>query len=48
MAVFALASDLKDLRQRLGRIVVASIETHLRYADELGLIAADARPVITS
>ena len=24
MAMFALASDLKDLRQRLGRIVVAS------------------------
>jgi formate--tetrahydrofolate ligase len=24
MAVFALASDLKDLRTRLGRIVVAS------------------------
>ena len=30
-----------------GRIVVASIETHLRYADELSLIFADARPRIT-
>jgi hypothetical protein len=31
-----------------GRIVVASIETHLRYADELNLIFADARPHLTS
>lgn len=31
-----------------GRIVVASIETHLRYADELGLISGDARPRISS
>ena len=30
------------------RVVVASIETHLRYAEELGLIASDARPRITS
>ena len=27
MAVFALSSDLQDLRQRLGRIVVASTYT---------------------
>jgi len=30
------------------RVVVASIETHLRYADELGLISGDARRHITS
>jgi gas vesicle structural protein len=29
-------------------VVVASIETHLRYAEELGLSWADARPRITS
>ena len=37
-----------DLMGFEGRIVVASIETHLRYAEELGLIAADARPRLTS
>lgn len=31
-----------------GRVVVASIETHMRYAEELGLIWRDARPRITS
>ena len=29
-------------------VVVASIETHLRYAEELGLSWTDARPRITS
>ena len=29
-------------------VVVASIETHLKYAEELGLSWADARPRITS
>ena len=34
MAVFALSSDLQDLRQRLGRIVVAS--TYTRRAGDGG------------
>jgi formate--tetrahydrofolate ligase len=49
MAIFALASDIKDLRQRLGRIVVAS--THdgepvtaemLRCAGAMAVIMKDA------
>jgi hypothetical protein len=30
-----------------GRFVVASIETHLRYAEEISLISGDARPRIS-
>ena len=30
------------------RVVVASIETHLRYADELGLISRNLHPRTTS
>jgi hypothetical protein len=29
-------------------MVVSSIETHLRYADEISLFSSDARPRITS
>lgn len=49
MAVFALASDLKDLRQRLGRIVVASTydgepvtAEQLRVAGAMTVIMKDA------
>jgi hypothetical protein len=37
-----------DLMGFEGRVVVASIETHLRYAEEISLISAYARPRITS
>ena len=49
MAIFALASDLRDLRQRLGRIVVAStsdgepvIAEQLRVAGAMTVIMKDA------
>ena len=49
MAVFALASDLKDLRRRLGRIVVASTydgaavtAEHLRVAGAMSVIMKES------